>query len=384
MSIQQYTFPITKLSVGSQSVASLSHTLNERGCKKIFIVADKALQNIGIVDQINSFLQGFDVSIYAEIENDPTITIVENGLNQLKEFGAQCIVAMGGGSSIDAAKAISIIATNNISILQAEGIDKFAEEPLPIIAIPTTAGTGSEVSPAAVITDEDESRKFTIRSWRIAPKIAILDPDLLKTLPANIAAATGMDAFCHNIEYFLAKSASSLSEGLNLQAIRMINQNIREFVADRSNSKAATEMLMASMIGEISFALVRLSINHAIAHPLGAHFKMHHGLACGVMLPYALRFNMDYCLDKLPLVAQAMEINIDGFNKREASERAIEEIEKLISDLNLPKGLKEFGINVEDIPLIAADAMKSTQLVVNPRPVVKKDIENILSVAITQ
>src|SRR5690606_25766823 len=129
-------------------------------------------------------------------------------------------------------------------------------------------------------------------------------------------------AFCHNLEYFLSKSASPLSEGLNLQAIRMIHKNIREFVADRSNTQAATEMLIASMIGEISFALLRLSINHAIAHPLGAHFKIHHGLACAIMLPYSLRFNFDYCLDKLPRVAQAMDVKIDGLNDREASMRA--------------------------------------------------------------
>ncbi len=384
MSVQQYTFPITKLVVGEEAYLQLPQILEELECKKILIVTDKVLFDIGVTSTVTSTLSQFDIEVYAEIQGDPTVSAVENGLKIMKEMGAQCIVAIGGGSSIDAAKAISILAKNDIPILQTEGIDKFTEEPVPIVAIPTTAGTGSEVSPAAVITNEEENRKFTIRSWRIAPKVAILDPIMLETLPEKIAAATSMDAFCHNIEYFLAKSASSLSEGVNLQAIRMINQNIRDFVADRTNKIAAKEMLIASMIGEISFALLRLSINHAIAHPLGAHFKIHHGLACAIMLPYSLRYNFEYCIDKLPLVAQAMDIDISGLDKRQASERAIEEIEKLIDDLNIPKGLKEFGIKETDIPILAKDAMKSTQLVVNPRPVSQEDIENILLEAISK
>jgi alcohol dehydrogenase class IV len=382
--LQEVTFPVTKLLVGKGSLSQLSSELTLLGAKRILVVVDKALCQMPIFQAILEQLQGFSISIYAEIQGDPDIETVELGLEQCKSCQADFLLSVGGGSAIDAAKAISILATNEGPIRSFEGIDKFSNQPLPTIAIPTTAGTGSEVSPAAVVTDNQEKLKFTLRSWRIAPKIAILDPDLLISLPAKLAAATGMDALCHNLEYYLAKSASPLSEGINLRAIEMVGKNLRAFVADRSDSHAATEMHMSSMMGEISFALLRLSVNHAIAHPLGARFKMHHGLACGIMLPYALRFNMDYCLDKLPNVAAALGADISGLNKKEAALTAIEAVESLKADIGVPKGLKEFGIQKSDLEVLSRDAMKSTQLVVNPRPVSQQDIYNILEQAIMQ
>lgn len=382
MTVREFTFPKTKLIVGNQSIKELPKFLIENNYKRVFIVADKALKHVGILDEITARLSDIVTDTYAEIQGDPTTKIVNDGLRQIKEFDARCVVAIGGGSAIDAAKAIAIVAMNDQSIEQAEGFEQFTHDPLPIIAIPTTAGTGSEISLASVITNEKESRKITIRGNRIAPEVAILDPDLLRTLPANVAATAGMDAFCHNIENFITTSASPLSEGLNLQGIRLIHNNIREFVADRSNTEAAKAMLEGSMIGGIPLTVHRLTVNHAFAHPLGAHLHIHHGLACAIMLPYSLRFNMEYCLDKLPLVAQTMGVNIQGLSKQEASESAIQAVEKMISDLKIPKGLKEFNISEQDIPILARDAMKSTQLQVNPRPVTQQDIEEIFSVAI--
>ncbi|WP_226036655.1 iron-containing alcohol dehydrogenase [Aquibacillus saliphilus] len=382
MPIQEFLFPETKLCVGVDALNEVPTILSSRGLSNVFVVVDAALKDSEMLQTLSKLLKDNSVDVFSEVRGDPTVSSVYKSYEQMKNFKSDVVIALGGGSSIDTAKATAILATNPGNLVEMNGIDKFSNPPLDVIAIPTTAGTGSEVSPGAVITNEETRQKFTIRSRKIIPIAAILDPNMVKSLPKEIAAATGMDALCHNLEYYLSTSANYLSQGLNLQAIKMISNNIRDFVEDRSNSKAAEQMLVASMIGEISFSLLRLSVNHAIAHPLGAHYKMHHGLACGIMLPYSLRFNMDYCSDKLSVVGQTMGLMVDELSEKSAALKTIVAIENMIEDIGLQKGLKEFNILQEDIPNLAEDALLSAQLKVNPRPVTKEDIEGIISEAI--
>jgi alcohol dehydrogenase len=292
------------------------------------------------------------------------------------------IIAVGGGSSIDTAKSIGVLLACGGSIIDYNGPDKVKRDLMPVIAVPTTAGTGSEVSPAAVITDTTSNVKFSVRSSRIEPKVAILDPVLLASLPASIAAYTGMDAFCHNLEYYLSRSASPVSEAINLQGIRLAGRGLRAFVANRTDLEAAGMMSIAAMMGEVSFSLLRLGINHAMSHPLGGHCHLPHGLACAITLPHSLRYNMSCCAEKLRTVAECLGEKTDGLTAHEAATKAIQAVERLNADIGIPRRLSEVGVKAGMIKQLAADTMLSGQIKVNPRQVTLEDVTALLQAAL--
>jgi alcohol dehydrogenase len=382
MSDLDFSFPSTRIIFGANTINRLPELIASFGARRVFVVTDPGVAKAGITEKIGSIVckSGATLTLYQEVEENPSVACVTKGAEQARQFAPDMLVAVGGGSSIDTTKGIGILLACGGSITDYNGPNKVTRDLLPVIAVPTTAGTGSEVSPAAVITDISQV-KFSVRSPRIEPKIAILDPALLGSLPASIAASTGMDAFCHNLEYYLSLAASPMSEAVNLQGIRLVGRGLRPFVKNRKDLEAAGMMSLASMMGEISFSLLRLGVNHAISHPLGGHCHLPHGLACAITLPHSLRYNLPACMEKLRTVAECLGEKTDGLSNQEAANKAIEVIERLSADIGIPRRLSEVGVKQEMIKQLAADTMLSGQLKVNPRPVALDDVIGILQAA---
>ena len=382
MSDLDFSFPSTRVIFGANTINRLPELIKSFGARRVFMVTDPGVAKAGITEKIGSIVckSGAALTLYKEVEENPSVACVTKGAEQARQFAPDMLVAVGGGSSIDTTKGIGVLLACGGSITDYNGPNKVTRDLLPVIAVPTTAGTGSEVSPAAVITDISQV-KFSVRSPRIEPKIAILDPALLGSLPASIAAATGMDAFCHNLEYYLSLAASPMSEAVNLQGIRLVGRGLKLFVKNRKDLEAAGMMSLASMMGEISFSLLRLGVNHAISHPLGGHCHLPHGLACAITLPHSLRYNMPACMEKLRTVAECLGEKTDGLSNQEAANKAIEVIERLSAEIGIPRRLSEVGVKQEMIKQLAADTMLSGQLKVNPRPVALDDVIGILQAA---
>ena len=275
---------------------------------------------------------------------------------------------------MDTAKAIGILATNPGPLRDYEGPEKYSTPPLPMIAVPTTAGTGSEVSFGTVLLDKTRNYKMSIRSVMQAPKVAMLDPELLGTLPPYLIAATGMDALCHAIESFLSLWASPLTEALSLEAIRLTGENLRRFFGNSQNLDAAGNMLIASSMAAMAFNSSRVGTIHAMAHPLGGYFGIHHGIACAIILPYVLEYNIIATPDKVAKVAIALGECVDGSNRNEAAYKAVEGVKKLMRDLCIQQSFKDFKISEETVQAMTKDAIKSGMHLTNPRLTKEEDI----------
>jgi len=344
--------------------------------QKVLIVTDKGVKEAGLLEKIIESLNksNLDFVVFNETEPNASIEVVELGSKLQKKENCELLLAIGGGSSIDTAKAIGVLATNPGPLRNYEGPEKYSTPPLPIIAIPTTAGTGSEVSFGAVLLDKKRNYKMSMRSVMQAPKVALLDPKLLSTLPPHLAAATGMDALSHAIESYVSLWASPLTDALCLETIRLVGENLRCFVGNPQNLEAAGNMLIASSMAAMAFNSARVGNVHAMAHPLGAFFDMHHGIACAVMLPYVLEYNMIVTPDKLVEIAIALGESIDTNNKNDAAYKAVEGVKKLMRDIRMPQSLKDLKVNKETIQAMAKDAIQSGMHLTNPRLTKEEDI----------
>jgi alcohol dehydrogenase len=291
-----------------------------------------------------------------------------------KEFGAGALIAVGGGSAMDVAKATSVLMTNGGDLESYEGADKFVNDPLPFIAIPTTAGTGSEATTFAVITIRARNYKMTIASNRILPRIALLDPTVLNSLPPHIAAATGMDALTHAIESYINQASSPYTDAFGVEAIRLIGKYLRLFVANRANMEAAAGMMIASNLAGIAFGIARLGNVHAMAHPLGGFFNVPHGVANAILLPHVMKFNMLADNGKYKKIAALLGEDVERLTDLEAAPLAVEAVEKLSQDVGIAENLTVVGVKEDKIPQMSIDAMASGNVKINPRATVLADI----------
>lgn len=343
--------------------------------KKILIVTDEGLVRSGIVDRLRKILDELDKGyvIYDRVRTNPTIGMVEKGYQFYKENGCEELIAIGGGSSIDTAKAIAILATNEGDITNYFGAFRVPHPPAPLIAIPTTAGTGSEISTQISIKDENTGSKFAIRSYHAQPSVAILDSTLLETLPENIAAETSIDAMTHLIEAYISKGANVYTDGICLQGINMVGKYLTAFVSDRKNKEAAQGMLYASLLGGIAISYARTGATHTITRPMGD--TVSHGLANAIVLPYVLEFNRLACVEKFAKIAEALEGQMDG-TSLEKSMKVIQIVKTITKNFGLPSTLKEVGLNEDQIPDLAQKAYELDTSKLNPREL---SIDNILS-----
>ncbi|NNK96577.1 MAG: iron-containing alcohol dehydrogenase [Desulfobacterales bacterium] len=354
--------------------------LTALGWKNVFLVADKGVVASGVVEKITS---GFDETgiscvIFSDFETNPTITSIIAGSKVFKENKSDVLVGVGGGSSMDAAKALAILATNSGPLQDYEGPNKIPNPVPPIIAIPTTAGTGAEVNGSSVLTDDERKYKLSIRSTYLYPTIALLDPSLLRSLPPKVIAATGMDALIHALESYISLGASPITEQLALASIGSIADNIRLFYANPDNLEAAGNMLLASTMAAMSFGNARLGCIHALAHSLGGLYNLPHGVTCTVLLPHAMEHNLISDPDKFSKIASVMGENIVGLSRIDAAKHSISAVKKLISDLELPTQFRELSVREEDVPQIVENAIKTGIHLTSPRNISSEGLESII------
>ncbi len=363
-----------KVIYGAKSLNKLPELLKNDSLKKVLIISGPNLNKMGTVGKVAELLKeaGISCAIFTEVEANPSVETVDKATKVYKESEAEAIVALGGGSPMDVAKTVGVLARYGGSVTQYEGADKVPGAIVPLIAIPTTAGTGSEVTAFSVITDHSRNYKLTIFSYQIIPSHAILDPELLVSLPASVAAATSVDALVHAIEAYLSLDASPFSDAMAEKAMELLGANIRAFTANRKDLEAGAAMLTGQMFAGIAFAWARLGDVHAMAHPLSGFFDVSHGVANAILLPVVLKFNALADKGRYNKIYQYLT----GHTAEQFKpEMLVETVRKLTVSLGLPQTLSEVGVKEDEIPAMAADAMKSGNIAVNPRSTTQKEVE---------
>ena len=345
------------------------------GLHKAFVATDKDLIKFGVADKVLNVLKeaGIPYEIFSDIKPNPTVANVKAGVKAFAESGADFILAIGGGSSIDTSKAIGII-TNNpefSDVVSLEGVADTKKKSVPIIALPTTAGTAAEVTINYVITDEKNEKKMVCVDPNDIPAIAIIDAELMYTLPKSLTAATGLDALTHAIEGFITKGAWEMSDMFEIKAIEMINRYLETAVNEPQNPEARNGMAVAQYIAGMAFSNVGLGVVHGMAHPLGAIFDIPHGVANALLLPTIMEFNAPAALDKYVTIAKAMNVYKDGMSKEEAAQAAVDAVKSLAVRVGIPQHLSKLGIKESDLPKLADSAIADVCTPGNPREVTR-------------
>ena len=348
------------------------------GFKKALVVTDKGLMKFGVAKMVLDVMDeaGIAYEIFDDVKPNPTVTNVKNGIEACKKAGADFIVAIGGGSSMDTAKGIGIVVRNPefSDIVSLEGVADTKNKSLPIIALPTTAGTAAETTINYVIIDETRQAKMVCVDPNDIPCVAIIDAELMYSLPKSLTAATGMDAMTHAIEGLITKAAWELSDMFEIKAIEMIHRYLPIAVNEPTNPVGRNGMAVAQYVAGMAFSNVGLGVDHGMAHPLSALHDIPHGVACAMLLPTVMRFNMPAALDKYVDIAKAVGVYRDGMTKEEAAEAACDEIAVLLRLVGIPEHLTELGVTEADIPALAEQAINDVCTPGNPREVTKQDI----------
>ena len=350
------------------------------GFKKAFLVTDKDLIKFHVADMVTEVLDkaGIPYEIYSDVKANPTIGNVQRGVAAFKNSGADFIIALGGGSSIDTAKGIGIVFNNPefADVKSLEGVADTHHRAVPTFALPTTAGTAAEVTINYVIIDEDATKKMVCVDPNDIPAVAIVDPELMMTMPKGLTAATGLDALTHAIESFITPGAWVMSDMLELKAIELIAQNLKAAVDNGKDPVAREAMSQAQYIAGMGFSNVGLGIVHSMAHPLGAHYDTPHGLANALLLPYVMEYNAESpAKPKYLQIAKAMGVDITGMSEDEGVKAAVDAVRSLAISVNIPQKLHEIGVKEEDLHQLSIDAFNDVCTGGNPRPTSIEEIE---------
>ena len=361
---------------GKGAIQNIVPELTNRGFRKAFVVTDPDLVKFGVTKKVTSLLDeaNFPYVVFDDIQANPTIQNVLDGVASFKEASGDVIIAIGGGSSIDTAKAIGIIITNPefSDVRSLEGVAPTKNPCTPIIAVPTTAGTAAEVTINYVITDVERNRKFVCVDTHDIPIVAVVDPDMMSTMPASLTAATGMDALTHAIEGYITKGAWEMSDMFHLEAIRLIAKNLRGAVKNTSEGREG--MALGQYIAGMGFSNVGLGIVHSMAHPLGALYDTPHGIANAIILPTVMEYNASETKEKYREIARAMGVKgVDEMSVEEYRKAAIDAVKQLSKDINIPSNLKDI-VRKEDIPFLAQSAMNDACRPGNPKDPTLEDI----------
>ncbi|MBQ6162448.1 MAG: lactaldehyde reductase [Prevotella sp.] len=348
------------------------------GFKKALVVTDEGLMKFGVAKMVLDVMDeaGIAYEVFDDVKPNPTVTNVKNGIEACKKAGADFIVAIGGGSSMDTAKGIGIVVRNPefSDIISLEGVADTKNKSLPIIALPTTAGTAAETTINYVIIDETRQAKMVCVDPNDIPCVAIIDAELMYSLPKSLTAATGMDAMTHAIEGLITKAAWELSDMFEIKAIEMIHRYLPIAVNEPTNPVGRNGMAVAQYVAGMAFSNVGLGVDHGMAHPLSALHDIPHGVACAMLLPTVMRFNAPAALDKYVDIAKAVGVYRDGMTKEEAAEAACDEIAALSKLVGIPEHLTEIDVTEDDIPALAEQAINDVCTPGNPREVTKQDI----------
>jgi len=383
--IKVYKMP-TEIIMGRGSSKKVGEIIKRLNTNKAFIVTDKDILNLGILNGILRSLEKENINyiIFDEVETDPNTDMIESATEIAKKANCDMVIGVGGGSSIDSAKGVAGMVKNLGKVSDYFGLGKLENPALPIIAIPTTSGTGSEATYWSVLTDKETKIKKGVGSWYLMPSIAILDPFLTKSLPPRVTAFTGMDALTHAMESYVCKATQPISEALALHSMKLIAKSLRKAVANGDDLDAREDMMMGSNIAALAFNVTRVGLAHAFAGPLAAHFHIPHGIANTIMLPHVMEFNVMAIPEKYAQIAEIFEENIIGLSKMEAGMKSVKAIKKLIKDIGITEGLKDYGVKLKDIKILAEDAYKSANIAVNPRKSTVNDLIKILENAIEE
>ena len=349
------------------------------GFRKALIVTDTGLAKAGVASMVAEKLamQDIDSVIFDGAKPNPSIANVEQGLAQLQQAQCDFVISLGGGSPHDCAKGIALCATNGGQIRDYEGVDQSAKPQLPLIAINTTAGTASEMTRFCIITDESRHVKMAIVDRNVTPLLSVNDPALMVAMPKGLTAATGMDALTHAVEAYVSTAANPITDACALKAVEMISANLRQAVHDGNDLLARENMAYAQFLAGMAFNNASLGFVHAMAHQLGGFYDLPHGVCNAVLLPHVQSFNATVCAQRLTDVAHALGADIRGFSPEEGAQAAIAAIRTLARDVEIPAGLRELGAKLQDIPLLAANALKDACGLTNPRPADQRQIEEI-------
>lgn len=381
---QVYNFyipAITKMGIGA--VKELGPSAQYLKGTKALLVTDKGMADLGVADKMKQLLEadGVQCVIFSGAEPNPTDLNVRAGIKVYRENSCDMLVSLGGGSSHDCAKGIGILANNEGDIRDFAGVETFKNPLPPFIAINTTAGTASEMTSFAVITNSDIHVKMVFASARIPPAIAINDPALMVGLPPSLTASTGMDALTHAVEAYVAALANPVTDACAIAAIRLVAEYLPQAVANGSNLEARDKMAYAEYLAGMAFSNAGIGIVHAMAHQPGALLNKPHGVCNAILLPHGCSFNLIACPQRYADIAQAMGVDTTGLMPMEAAERGVEAIRKLSAAVGIPAGLSEIGVKTSDIPALAENAIKDICCLFNPRTIKLEDLARLYTEA---
>ena len=362
---------------GSGAISAVVDEINNRGFKKAFVVTDPDLLKFNVATKVTDLLDNakIDYAVFSDVKANPTIENVQHGVEEFKKAGADCIVAIGGGSAMDTSKAIGIIIANPefADVRSLEGVAPTKNPCVPIIAVATTAGTAAEVTINYVITDVEKKRKFVCVDAHDIPVVAIVDPDMMSSMPASLTAATGMDALTHAIEGYITKGAWELSDMFHIKAIEIIARSLRAAVKNEAEGRKG--MALGQYVAGMGFSNVGLGVDHSMAHTLSACYDTPHGVACAILLPTVMQFNAPYTGEKYKDIAKAMGVeNVDSMTQEEYRKAAVDAVRQLSVDVGIPTSLKGI-VDPADIPTLSQSAFDDACRPGNPRDLTVDDIK---------
>ena len=371
------TFYMPSLNVmGSGSLAEAINYIKEQGFKKGLIVSDHVLNKIGVVKSFTDLLDQQQIAsiVFDRAQPNPTVSNVNDGLAVLKQHDCDFVVSLGGGSPHDCAKGIALVASNGGEIADYEGVDQSKKPQLPLIAINTTAGTASEMTRFAIITDEERHVKMAIVDKNTTPVLSVNDPSLMVGMPATLTAATGMDALTHAVEAYVSTSDTPITDAVALKAVELIQANLPTAVADGGNIVAREQMAYAQFMAGMAFNNASLGYVHAMAHQLGGFYDLPHGVCNAVLLPHVQRYNAQVCSERLKDIANSMGVDVTAMTAEQGANAAISAIEDLASQVGIPTGLEILGVKASDISLLADNALKDVCSLTNPKQASHEEI----------
>ncbi|ROT12011.1 lactaldehyde reductase [Paramuribaculum intestinale] len=357
----------------------LPEVIQRLGKKKALVVTDKGLIQFGVAKMVTDVLDeaGVAYDVFSEVKPNPTVKNVQDGVAAFKASGADLLVAIGGGSAMDTAKGIGIVVANPefADVVSLEGCAPTKNKSVPMVALPTTAGTAAETTINYVIIDEEKKKKMVCVDPNDIPAVAVIDAELMYSLPRSLTAATGMDALTHAIEGYITKGAWEMSDMFEIEAIRMISRYLPVAVDEPQNPEGRNGMAVAQYIAGMAFSNVGLGLVHGMAHPMGSLFDVPHGVANALLLPTLMEYNMPECIDKYPRIAEAMGVDIKGMTPQEASQAAVDAVRALAIRVGIPQHLSDLGIKESDIPALAEQAIADVCTPGNPRECSLEDIK---------
>jgi alcohol dehydrogenase class IV len=377
-------FVTPEIVFGDNTLELVARYAPNLGARRVFLVTDPGVIAAGWTARVERALQAASLAyvVFDGVTPNPKDHEVMAGAEAYRRAGCDVIVAVGGGSPMDCAKGIGIVATNDRQILDMEGVDEVSRPGPPLICVPTTAGSSADVSQFAVITDTRRGLKITIISKTIVPDVALVDPVTTTTMPADLTAATGLDALCHACEAYVSTASSPLTDLNALAAIPRVLHHLGKAVADPYALEFRREMMMASLLAGLAFSNASLGAVHALAHALGGKLNLPHGACNAILLPHVVRFNFAAATEKYLALGRAMDLDCSGISQERAAVMLIERLQQLERETGFAQTLAEFGLTPEQIPQLAANASADPCLVTNPRPMTLQDIQELYARAL--